>query len=132
MLIFPYETAELPPAPYIDLQVSAPHRSETRRSMRAKLDSGASLTVIPQSLVREWNLATHEGARVRAYDGTPRTRPIYHVDLRIGARWFLNIRVIASKRRNILLGRNVLNQFSITHDGPHQTVRIHYLRPVRR
>ena len=132
MLIFPYETGELPPAPHIDLQISVPHQSETLKNMRAKLDSGASLTVIPQNLVRQWNLIKHMDVRVRAYDGTLGMRPAYYVDIRIGTRWFLDVRVIASKRRNILLGRNVLNQLSITHDGPHQIVRIHYLRPVRR
>ena len=131
MLTFPYETSEFPPAPYIDLQVSALRQSETRTGMRAKLDSGASLTVIPQHLVREWNLVTHEEVRVLAYNDTPTVRPVYYVDLRIGTRWFAYVPVIASERRNILLGRNVLNQLSITHDGPRQTVRIHYLRKAR-
>ncbi len=132
MLIFPYETGEFPPAPYIDLQISVPHQSEPLRNMRAKLDSGAALTVIPQNFVREWNLVKQVDVRGRAYDDTWAMRPVYYVDLQIGTRRFLSVRVIASKRRNILLGRNVLNQLSITHDGPHQTVRIHYLRPVRR
>ena len=77
MLIFPYETNEVPPAPYIDLQVGALHRSKTLKSMRAKLDSGASLTVIPQNLVREWELVKLGDVRVRAYNGTLRVRPTY-------------------------------------------------------
>jgi len=82
--------------------------------MRAKLDSGASLTVIPVTLVREWNLVAQGNVRVRAYDDTPRLHPVYYIDLRIGTRRFDSVRVIASSRRNILLGRNVLNQLSIT------------------
>lgn len=100
--------------------------------MRAKLDSGASITVIPQNLVDEWNLISHERVQVRAYDDRPAVRPIYDVEFRIGTRRFANLPVIASERRNLLLGRNVLNQLSITHDGPRQTVRIHYLRKPRR
>ncbi|MBI1927197.1 hypothetical protein HYR99_23510 [Candidatus Poribacteria bacterium] len=80
MLIFPYETGEVPPAPYIDLQVSAPHRSETLKNMRAKLDSGASLTVIPQNLVREWNLVKLGDVRARAYNGMLTVRPAYYVE----------------------------------------------------
>jgi len=80
MLTFPYETSEIPPAPYIDLQVSAPNQSEVIKNMRAKLDSGASITVIPQNLVREWNLVKQGDVRARAYDNTPRLHPVYYED----------------------------------------------------
>lgn len=132
MLSFPYDTSEIPAAPYIDLHVSVPGQPETGKNVRAKLDSGASITVIPQTLVDEWNLISHESAQVRAYDDTPTVRPVYDVEFRIGTRRFANLPVIASERRTLLLGRNVLNQLSITHDGPRRTVRIHYLRKPRR
>ncbi len=37
MLNFSYETSEIPPAPYIDLQVSAPNQSEVIKNHLRKL-----------------------------------------------------------------------------------------------
>ncbi|MBI1925591.1 hypothetical protein HYR99_15225 [Candidatus Poribacteria bacterium] len=53
MLTFPYEQAEHPPAPYVDVQINPSRRAHLRADFRGKLDSGASLTVIPISLTQQ-------------------------------------------------------------------------------
>lgn len=90
------------------------------------------MTIIPESLATTWVLEIHGTKRVISYDGTVSERPTYAVDIIIGSRVFPDILASATDRRFVLLGRDVLNQLSITLDGLHQQVRIHYLRPHRR
>ena len=90
----------------------------------AKLDSGASLTVIPSDLVQQWQLPSDGAVHLRAYNGHVSRRPIYRVDFVIGSWHFPMVRVTATRRSNVLLGRNVLNQMRIVHDGLQQIVEI--------
>ncbi len=92
---------------------------------KAKIDSGASLTVIPDNLVSQWNLQIRRKIRVRGYDGYASERYTYFVDILIGSRRFETTEVTSSRRVNILLGRDVLNKLRIIHDGPRQVVEIH-------
>jgi aspartyl protease len=125
MLTFPYESAEDPPAPYVDLQISPPRREHLRVEFRGKLDSGAGLTVIPDSLARLWHLRQRDRVFVRAFDGSLSMRPLYRVDLTIGTRHFGRVPVTMSRRTNVLIGRDLLNQLTITLDGPDLRVEIH-------
>ena len=121
---FQYDPMEQPPAPYIDLQVSPHNVMGQMTTVSAKLDSGASVTVIPSRLAQHWNMLPISYSRFRGYDGSVTTRPTYRVDIRIGMRQFKDIRVTTSLRRNILLGRDVMNQLRILLDGPQQTVEV--------
>lgn len=125
MKAFPYEAAEQPPAPYLDLETRPAFQAVSFVPQRAKLDSGASMTVIPSSLVDQWKLIPIGTVIVRGYDGQVSTRPTYLVDLTIGNRRFTQVEVTLSPRTNVLLGRDVLNQLRITFDGPRQITEIH-------
>ncbi len=125
MSTFPYDSSETPPAPYIDLQLCPLRHPNRLIRVRAKLDSGAGLTVIPLDLVNRWRLQEYGRIRVQGFNGTISIRSIYRIDLSIGSRWFRDIAVTATRRSNILLGRDILNQFCITLDGPRQIVEIH-------
>jgi hypothetical protein len=46
------------------------------------------------------------------------------VDITIGSRQFRRIYVTVSHRTNILLGRDILNQLTVTHNGPQLRVEI--------
>lgn len=122
---FPYEQAERPPAPYLDLKIRPSFRAMRFVSQRAKLDSGASLTVLPSSLIDQWGLASIGVVTLRGYDGQVSSRPTYLVDLMIGKKRFLQVEVTLARRTNVLLGRDVLNQLRITLDGPRQITEIH-------
>jgi hypothetical protein len=125
MLTFPYEPAERPPAPYVDVQVNPSRRGHLRAALRGKLDSGASLTVIPASLVQQWRLRSQGWLLAFAFDGTPSARLYYRVDLTIGTRRFRRVRATVSRRTNILLGRDILNQLTITLNGPQLRLEVH-------
>ncbi|MFQ6040690.1 MAG: retropepsin-like aspartic protease [Candidatus Poribacteria bacterium] len=124
MLFFRYNKSERPPAPYIVLEIAPAGRRRKPTRRRAKLDSGASLTVIPETLRKRWNIPPFRGVTVRAYNGQRIVRPIYLADIIIGSRQFQNIEVTIAPRRNILLGRNVMNKLRITLDGTQEVVEI--------
>ncbi len=125
MLTFPYNQDENPPTPYIEAIISPSGKTDICALWQAKIDSGASLTVIPDNLVSQWNIQVRRKIRVRGYDGHASERYTYLVDILIGSRRFETVEVTCSKRINIFLGRDVLNQLRIMHDGPRQIVEIH-------
>ena len=125
MLTFRYNRGESPPAPYITLEIKPSGRRRKPMHRRAKVDPGASLTVIPESLPRRWRLNSIGMATLHAYNGQRSMRPVYEVDIIIGSRRFQEIRVIVAPRRHILLGRDILNQLRVTLDGPRQVIDIH-------
>ncbi|MBC8228660.1 retroviral-like aspartic protease family protein [bacterium] len=125
MLFFRYNKSERPSAPYIVLEIAPAGRRRKPTRRRAKLDSGASLTVIPESLIRRWRIRSSGAIRVRAYNGQESVRPIYSVDIIIGSRRFQDIEVTIAPRRNILLGRDIMNKLRITLDGTQERVEIH-------
>jgi len=125
MLTFRYNRGESTPAPYITLEITPSGRRRKPIRRRAKLDTGASLTVIPESLPRQWRIPFIGTATLRAYNGQRSTRPVYVVDIIIGSKRFQDVWVTVAPRRNILLGRDILNQLRITLNGPRQIIDIY-------
>jgi hypothetical protein len=125
MLAFPYETHEKPPAPYLDVGIGPYHPDATTVPWKAKLDSGASLTIIPADLVRILALEPVGLVYVRGYDTQLTARFAYRANLVIGSRRFEALRVTTAPRKNILLGRDVMNQLLITLDGHQLTLTVH-------
>jgi len=106
-----------PPAPVADVVVTHPVSSVNSGGLRGKLDTGADLTVIPESLVPQLALGARAHVWARGYDGTFSQRPVYYVRLSLEGHELPAVRCIATDRRNVLVGRNVLNRFVITLDG---------------
>ncbi len=81
MLTFPYDQSEFPPAPYVTLQIHPSINVALVQTERAKVDSGAGVTVIPERLVQQFGLFPFGVMSVRGYDGIVRQRSTYLVDL---------------------------------------------------
>lgn len=125
MLRFSYDESEQPPAPYIELHISPHDPAKDTITMWAKLDSGASTTVLPTQLAQRWGILPVGYSRFLGYDGRVTIRPIYRIDVVIGARWFRDIRVTVSPRSNVLLGRDVMNKLRLVLDSPQRVVEVH-------
>jgi len=106
-----------PPAPVADVMMAHPVSGVSSGALRGKLDTGADLTVIPESLVPQLALSARAHVWARGYDGTFSQRPVYYVRFRLEGHELPAVRCIAADRRNVLVGRNVLNRFVITLDG---------------
>jgi len=118
-----YETRVRPPAPFLEIQVIHPVTAVTRQ-WPAKLDTGATLTILPEVLVDALVLSPKGEATIYGYDGMATIRPIYYVNLQVAGYSLSSVRVSSSKRSDVLLGRDVLNHFILTLNGKDLTFEL--------
>jgi hypothetical protein len=85
----------------------------------AKLDTGADISVIPSTIRLALGLhaagyVTTRGALGEAW----KSIPIYLVRFRVAGGPPLTLRVVESPKSYVLLGRDVLNRYILTANGP--------------
>lgn len=112
-----YDRSFNPPAPVAEVIILHPVIPARRSILPGKLDTGADLTVIPQQLVTQLRLTPKGRVWTRGYDGAYSQRPIFYVRMQIEGFVLTSVRCIAIDRRDVLLGRNVLNRFLLILDG---------------
>lgn len=115
-----YDRSESPPFPYVDINVSNPLEKHCVLG-RGKIDTGASLTVVPIDLVGALNLRRVSEVVASGFDGSKLQYGVYVVDIKIGDILYKYIDVIAARRTGILVGRNLINQWRMRLDGKNCT-----------
>ena len=117
--MYPYNTAERPPAPFVAVTVVNPESLQTEIIV-GKLDTGAARTIIPVRVARTLGLLIAGWRNLRAFDGQLVEVFMYRVNLELAGAMLEKVEVGAVERSNILLGRDILNQFDITLRGKQQ------------
>ena len=117
---FSYSYEEFPAALFLTVRVSPRgKRNANFRECKAKIDTGASLTVIPEELQKELRLPPREPVRVRsAFDAEGKIRPTFSVILSISHSFSFSLLVLSSPIEYCLIGRDVLNQIILNANGP--------------
>jgi predicted aspartyl protease len=114
-----YNRQVVPPGPYVHVKVGRVDAIETTVIVPALIDSGADRTVIPMSLARDLALAQAGVIEARGLNQISSTMPVYVVRIGIADVPMVPIDVLgADGEPYVLLGRDVLNRYHITLDGP--------------
>lgn len=105
-----------PPAPSLKVEVTRPF-SDSSLELRARLDTGADMTVLPQRAVGELRLLPASRVSVSSFDGREGLKYTYFVNLSFSNFEYKMVEVIDGKRPDALLGRDVLNKLKTVLDG---------------
>jgi predicted aspartyl protease len=111
-----YDVSFEPPAPYVSLQVSNPETSD-KVLLRGKLDSGASISILPDTTIALLELVPQDDIWIAAFDGRISRYPTYFVTFEIEGYVLPDIEVTVSPRKDVLIGRDVLQHFILTLNG---------------
>jgi hypothetical protein len=85
----------------------------------AVLDTGADMTVIPATLRKALGLIPAESLTMRGALGeTWRSVASFDVRIRVAGGPWMEIQVVESAKSYVLLGRDVLNRYILTANGP--------------
>lgn len=118
-LIYPYDGNNFdPPAPVFKICLTTPLSLKQTIESQAQLDSGADITVIPKTIAQQLQLMSVEKIQILDYDDVPRDALIYSVRIIVGGLMDMIIRVATSNGEYVLIGRDILNKWSLSLIGP--------------
>lgn len=112
---FSYDAAYEPPAPVLPFLAGAPDGSGPRVLLRALVDTGADITVVPSWLPRRLDLRAIDAVSVSTPTGAGRV-PLVAVSVRV-ADAERTIHALALGEEP-LVGRDLLGEWVLTLDGP--------------
>jgi Retroviral aspartyl protease len=125
MIYYRYNRQVVPPAPFVYVSIQAPVGERAMAECPAQLDPAADLTVIPSRLVKELQLDQLGELPILGVGAHLEILPTFLVQIGIREKPAHLIKVLASPEEPyVLLGRDVLNHFRITFDGPNLMLEI--------
>ncbi len=106
------------PALFVPVNVSC-SGSDMYEAVPAKIDTGADISVIPETLRSRLKLTPEGAVRIRsAFGGEGLELPTYYVTLSIPDCITADVEVVCLPRKDCLIGRDMLNQMVMRADGP--------------
>jgi len=125
MVRYTYNQQVNPPAPFVHLSVRPPRGGATGIIVPAQIDTAADLSVIPGRLVEELQLVPLDSVAALGFGGHLLTLPTYLVELRVKEMDPVTVKALASPDEPYaLLGRDLLNRFTILLDGPNLVLEL--------
>ena len=112
-----------PPAPVITVRVYRPYSDSFKEGL-GKIDTGADITVIPDKWVEELSLRPAEIVSVKTFDGRTITKTVYFINLEFHKFNFELVKAISLAGKDVLIGRNVLNNVKLILDGKNLDLQI--------
>ena len=111
-----YSLEYSPPAAVLKVKFINPILSY-EAEIEAKLDTGADITVVPEAVIDRLGIVPAGRIDVTSFDGDGTVRYTYFVNLAFLGFTFEFVEVIGARRRDSLLGRDVLNRLKAVLDG---------------
>jgi hypothetical protein len=125
MIQFPYDLGSVPPFPYVELIVRAPGANAPGEVVRLFVDSGSDRTVVPATVAIRQSLDFGNLVRMQGFGPGLVTLREYEAELEFaGLPPIITAVLSAVAGLPAVLGRDVLNQYRITLDGPNHQLEI--------
>lgn len=113
---YEYNRAFMPSTPFVDVVISDMKMTDSVKTS-AQLDSGADATAVPTSILRTIKAKKVGRQRMRGMSGRPEIVNIYEVRITL-AREVIPVDVVGLDHlQEAVIGRDILNRFTITLDG---------------
>ena len=123
-MMFLYDSDFSPPAPVLEITVHHPKTAGLETGVRAQLDPGSDISVLPESAVHAIRLQRDGELEVEGYDGLVARAPLCVVKLEVAGEILPPMSVVVIPRSLAILGRDVLNQFILTLNGKDLTFEL--------
>jgi hypothetical protein len=125
MIPFPYDLGFAPPFPYVELIVRAPGANTPGEVVRLFVDSGSDQTVIPATVASRQQLDVGNLIRMQGFGPGLVTLREYEAELEFPGRPPIICPVLSAfAGLPAVMGRDVLNHYRVTLDGPNQRLEI--------
>jgi predicted aspartyl protease len=120
-----YDSSEQPPAPYLAIKVVNPQTGDFAEE-RGKIDTGAFRTAIPEYLVDKLHLIPTSEEETKGYKEEIHQQKhyTYFVNIAFKDEIFDFVEVLAVRRPNVLIGRDILNRLKLILDGKNLSFEI--------
>ena len=123
-MMFLYDSDFSPPAPVLEITVHHPKTTDLETKVRAQLDPGSDISVLPKSAAHAIGLQHDGELKVEGYDGLVARMPLCVVTLEIAGEKLPPMSVVVMPRSLAILGRDVLNHFILTLNGKDLTFEL--------
>jgi len=107
----------------VEVALGAPGAGFSLGPLPTIVDTGADITTVPKEYLVRLGAPVVASGYLRSPWGERRRVKIYEVNVRVGGHNVYEIEVASEPGgREVLLGRNVLNQLNLQLDGPNEIV----------
>lgn len=111
-------------APSVTVQAMSPETKVSAPVVLGLLDTGASMTCIPLSILEALRPSLeYRNSAVAGVNGT-KIMKIFRIDIRLNSCLFRGLEVVGFERDFALVGRDILNNYKIVFDGLNSEWRI--------
>ena len=123
---FPYSPVKQIPVPAVICDLQNPAGTITVSPVSAHLDTCADMTIVPLAFLQQLAVVPYRQLPAKGFGGTPYTLDVYQIRLVIPNVGTFRLDVLGhSDESFVLIGRDILNHFRITFDGPNQVTEFH-------
>jgi hypothetical protein len=123
---FAYSSARIPPIPAAAVILGSPNGNTSIPDVPAQFDTAADRTVVPFPLIQHLGLQPIQQVNAHGFGGAILSIGVFRIQFELPGVLRQLIDVLGlSDEKYVLIGRDILNQFRITFDGPNQSVEFH-------
>ena len=133
-----YANSKFPPAPILNIALSAPGEGAQTELAPALIDTGSDFTLVPEKWLRGLDAPRSRPARVRGLWSSYHEVTLFLIDIHLEIGILPGIEVVRVMKSDglfeneeIVLGRNVLNMLILLLERPAQQTSILDRRPRR-